>query len=208
MKILNLYAGLGGNRKLWSDEFEITAIEHINKIATPYKKMHPGDTVITCDSIWYLQHNFENFDFIWASPPCTTHSRLNGIGHKPKFPDLTLYSIILFLDRYYGGKYCVENVIPWYPPLIKPTVKLGRHYFWSNFDIPNKSFNSQDNCDLSLLESKKLAINRRVNMKDISNIKGKLKRTVLRNMVDQRIGHYILQCAMGLYEKNLEVWMK
>ena len=26
MKILNLYAGVGGNRKLWSSEHEITAI--------------------------------------------------------------------------------------------------------------------------------------------------------------------------------------
>ena len=28
MKILNLYAGIGGNRKLWGDENEVTAIEN------------------------------------------------------------------------------------------------------------------------------------------------------------------------------------
>lgn len=27
MKILNLYAGIGGNRKLWGNEHEITAVE-------------------------------------------------------------------------------------------------------------------------------------------------------------------------------------
>jgi hypothetical protein len=28
MKILNLYAGIGGNRKLWGDEHEIVAVEN------------------------------------------------------------------------------------------------------------------------------------------------------------------------------------
>jgi DNA (cytosine-5)-methyltransferase 1 len=27
MRILNLYAGIGGNRKLWGDDHEITAVE-------------------------------------------------------------------------------------------------------------------------------------------------------------------------------------
>lgn len=33
MKILNLYCGIGGNRKLWGDEHEITAVEFEPKIA-------------------------------------------------------------------------------------------------------------------------------------------------------------------------------
>ena len=33
MKILNLYAGIGGNRRLWGDEHEITAVEHNKDIA-------------------------------------------------------------------------------------------------------------------------------------------------------------------------------
>ena len=37
MKILNLYAGIGGNRKLWGNEHEITAVEINPKIAEAYK---------------------------------------------------------------------------------------------------------------------------------------------------------------------------
>lgn len=33
MKILNLYCGIGGNRKLWGDEHEITAVEWDSNIA-------------------------------------------------------------------------------------------------------------------------------------------------------------------------------
>ena len=29
MKILNLYSGIGGNRKLWGDEHEVTAVENV-----------------------------------------------------------------------------------------------------------------------------------------------------------------------------------
>jgi DNA (cytosine-5)-methyltransferase 1 len=41
MKILNLYAGIGGNRKLWTpngDEHEITAVENVKEIADIYKQ--------------------------------------------------------------------------------------------------------------------------------------------------------------------------
>lgn len=33
MKILNLYAGIGGNRKKWGDDHEITAVELDEEIA-------------------------------------------------------------------------------------------------------------------------------------------------------------------------------
>jgi len=32
MKVLNLYAGIGGNRKLWPDECEVTAVENNEEI--------------------------------------------------------------------------------------------------------------------------------------------------------------------------------
>ena len=35
-KILNLYAGIGGNRKLWGDEHEITAVEYDEATADVY----------------------------------------------------------------------------------------------------------------------------------------------------------------------------
>src|SRR5690606_1769504 len=42
---------------------------------------------------------------------------------------------IIFLQTYFKGKWIVENVVPYYEPYGSPT-KLGRHLFWSNFDIP------------------------------------------------------------------------
>ena len=76
MKILNLYAGIGGNRKLWGDEHEITAVEYDVKIAECYKKLFPNDNVIVADAHEYLRKHFREYDFIWASPPCPTHSVL------------------------------------------------------------------------------------------------------------------------------------
>jgi DNA (cytosine-5)-methyltransferase 1 len=37
MRILNLYAGIGGNRKLWTD-CEVTAVENVQHIADVYKQ--------------------------------------------------------------------------------------------------------------------------------------------------------------------------
>ena len=53
MKILNLYAGIGGNRKLWGDEHEITAVENNESIAAIYQDFFPNDTVIVGDAHQY-----------------------------------------------------------------------------------------------------------------------------------------------------------
>ena len=45
MKILNLYAGLGGNRKLWGDEHTVHAVEKNKEIREYYKQHYPNDTV-------------------------------------------------------------------------------------------------------------------------------------------------------------------
>lgn len=39
MKILNLYCGIGVNRKLWGDKHQITAVEMSEDIATVYKDL-------------------------------------------------------------------------------------------------------------------------------------------------------------------------
>lgn len=96
MKILNLYAGIGGNRKLWGDEHEITAVEYNESIAAIYKDLYPNDTVIVADAHQYLLEHFQEYDFIWTSPPCPTHSRMNFMKHMPKrFPDMKLYEEII-----------------------------------------------------------------------------------------------------------------
>ena len=137
MRILNLYAGIGGNRKLWGDTHSITAVELNADIAEVYKTFYPNDEVIVADAHQYLIENFQEFDFIWSSPPCPTHSRvstaLKGYGVY-RYPDLKLYEEIIFLKHFFKGDFVIENVIPYYQPLIPPSFKIGRHFFWSNKD--------------------------------------------------------------------------
>lgn len=135
MKVLNLYAGLGGNRKLW-EGVEVTAVELDSKIATVYKRLYPKDIVVEGDAHQYLLDHVDEFDFIWSSPPCQTHSKMmKATRHKKKrYVDMSLYQEILFLQHFYKGKWVVENVVPFYEPLI-PGKILGRHMYWSNFDV-------------------------------------------------------------------------
>jgi DNA (cytosine-5)-methyltransferase 1 len=134
MKILNLYAGIGGNRKLWQNA-EVTAVEQDPKIATVYAANFPQDTLIIGDAHEYLLEHYADFDFIWSSPPCQTHSRMmKATRHKnKKYPDMTLWQEIIFLQNFCKKKFVVENVQPYYKPLIEPTQVIGRHYFWANF---------------------------------------------------------------------------
>ena len=142
MNVLNLYACLGGNRLLW-DNCNVTAVELDPELAKLYQERFPNDTVIVADAHQYLLDHYKKFDFIWSSPPCPSHSRAafgsrksDKAAHKPLFPDLRLYEEIIFLNNYFNGKYCVENVIPFYDPLV-PAKKRGRHLYWTNFNLPN-----------------------------------------------------------------------
>jgi len=140
MKILNLFSGIGGNRELWKNEYEITAVEYDEKIAKLYSERFPKDKMIIGDAYEYLEKNYQEFDIIWASPPCVTHSRININFNQTwniRLPDLKLYSIIIFLKQWFKGNWIVENVIPFYSPLIKPSCIRGRHCYWSNVAIPS-----------------------------------------------------------------------
>ena len=119
MKILNLYAGIGGNRKLWGNDHEITAVEYKPEIAAIYQEFFPNDKVVVGDAHQYLVDHYSEFDFIWSSPPCPSHSRTrfaNQKQNKPIYPQMELYQEIIFLQHYFKGKFCVENVIAFYPP--------------------------------------------------------------------------------------------
>ena len=142
MKVLNLYAGIGGNRKLWTD-CDVTAVELDPEIAAIYHDFFPDDEVIVGDAHQYLLDHFKEYDFIWSSPPCQTNSRVREAGikgdkysEKPKmvYHDLSVYQQVLLLERFFDGWYVVENVEPFYQPL-KPAQKLGRHLFWANFNL-------------------------------------------------------------------------
>lgn len=193
MKILNLYCGIGGNRKLWGNDHEVTAVENNPDIAKIYQDNFPNDTVIVGDAHKYLLQNYEKFDFIWSSPPCQTHSSFRHNicvrfrGTEPKYPDMTLYEEIVFLKHYGTSKWVVENVKPYYGYLIEPTQILMRHPFWSNFDIPFKEF-EKDNIRKSQIPDfeKKYGY-------DLSGYKISNKRQVLRNCVEPKIGEFILK---------------
>ena len=144
MRVLNLYCGVGGNRKHW--DADVTAVESNPKIAEVYKRLNPNDEVIVGDAHQYLLEHFDKFEFIWSSPPCQSHSKMaKATRHKVrKYPDMKLYEEILFLQHFFKGQWIVENVTPFYTPLIIPSQIVGRHYFWSNFeflanDIPSPS---------------------------------------------------------------------
>ena len=142
MKILNLYACLGGNRYKWNEvknDIQVTAVELDPECARLYQERFPNDKVIIGDAHQYLLDHYKEFDFIWSSPPCPTHSRFQismKNKRKMKYPDMKLYEEIIFLDTFFNGKYCIENVIPYYDPLISAK-KRDRHLYWTNFNLPN-----------------------------------------------------------------------
>lgn len=137
MKILNLYAGLGGNSLNW--EGQVTAVEYTQAIADVYANNHLDHEVIVADAHQYLLEHHAEFDFIWSSPPCQSHSRMirSGRNRRPRYPDFRMYEEIVFLQHNFDGQWVVENVKPYYTPLIKPSKVVGRHLFWSNFEIPD-----------------------------------------------------------------------
>lgn len=198
MKILNLFAGIGGNRTLWGDEHEITAIEHNKDIAEIYMKRFPNDETLIGDAYGYLESQYKRFDFIWASPPCITHTRMVAFpSFKPRLPDLRLYSIIIFLQRFFRGKWVVENVISHYEPIVKPTALIDRHYFWSNLPLKNKKFQKPSG-NFKDLPKEILCSFLYIDESLIENLPSQLngshdnKRKVLRNCVIPEVGKYVL----------------
>lgn len=202
MKVLNLYPGIGGNRKLWT-KVQVTAVEINPDIAAVYKKYFPDDTVIVGDAHEYLLKHYNEFDFIWGSPPCPSHSRAGfwggsrGVNRSPKYPDMKLWQEIIFLRHYAKKPWVIENVIPYYENEMKiflpPTAELQRHWFWSNFKIRPYQFDGQK---LDLLKVNKSdsvygfnLANEKINSR---------KDTILRNLVDPELGLYILEQAQGI----------
>ena len=191
IKILNLYAGLGGNRAFWPKNWDITAVEYDPKIAAYYADTYPKDTLIIDDAHGYLLEHYAEFDFIWSSPPCQTHSsfRFNiGVryrGVKPVYPEMTLWQEIILLQSHFTGNWVVENVKPYYKPLINPTVSLQRHLFWSNNYIEPCTFIKDD---LRAAQIPQLQAHHGI---DLSAYKIPNKRQALRNCVEANLGLYV-----------------
>tara|TARA_R110000823_G_C15767651_1_gene483671 strand:+ start:47 stop:694 length:648 start_codon:yes stop_codon:yes gene_type:complete len=203
-KILNLYACLGGNRYKWDEvaNIEVTAVELDPEAGRLYQERFPNDTVIIADAHQYLLDYYKDFDFIWSSPPCPTHSRSRFARHKTTtslYPDMNLYQEILLLDNYFKGKYVVENVIPFYEPLIQAK-KRGRHLYWTNFNLPNNVGERKG----GIMEGRD-EVNQWCKFHDYDFRKYKGKQPVnkmARNLVDYEVGKTILEIALGIIKQN------
>ena len=209
MKILNLYACLGGNRYKWGDDHDITAVEWDEELARLYQERFPKDKVIVADAHKYLLEHYKEFDFIWSSPPCPTHSRARGWNPKyeTKYPDMKLYEEIILLETVskgktprFKGKYVVENVIPYYEPLIYAQ-KRNRHLYWCNFKLPN-ILSKRKNPELGYAKKELLELCS-FHDYDFRQYKGKQPIVkIARNLVDYKAGKTILDTAMGIMTKQ------
>jgi len=224
MKVLNLYAGIGGNRKLWED-VEVTAVEIDPDIAKIYQDYFPNDTVIVGDAHEILlslakSGELNNYGFVWGSPPCKKNSRINKNFGLIRYADLRLYQEVILLENWFKGKYCIENVISYYQPLI-PAKVIDRHYYWTNFYIretsrknPPKEINM-----IAQKTKKKRRYGGFYHRGDIAEIKTRIDRfgfdlsgyklngrkdQVLRNCVNPETGLYILNCARNILTKQNE----
>ena len=207
MKILNLYACLGGNRYKWNEvkeDIEVTAVELDPEAARLYQERFPNDKVIVADAHQYLLEHYQEFDFIWSSPPCPTHSRarfwgFGANGKNPIYPDMKLYEEIIFLEHHCKGKYVVENVIPYYEPMFNPK-KRGRHLYWTNFNLPSNLNDRRFNISQAKDELNGLC---KFHNYDFKKYKGEQRvMKMARNLVDYEAGKTILETALNIYKSN------
>ncbi len=205
IRVLNLYACLGGNRAKWDEvaNIEVTAVEWDVELARLYQERFPNDKVIIADAHQYLLDHFKEFDFIWSSPPCPSHSKIR-ITQKTRenfkftYPDMKLYEEVIFLDNFFDGKYVVENVIPYYEPLI-PAKKRGRHLYWTNFNLPNDIGGRKD--ANGLISGAKDEVKQwcKFHEYDFYKYKGEQRvDKIARNLVDYEAGKTIFATAMGI----------
>lgn len=208
MKILNCFGGIGGNRKYWDKEHtgedhQITAVELNPDIAAIYQDFFPNDKVIVADAHQYLLDHYQEFDFLWSSPPCPTHSGVNFFLNAQgciRYPDMTLWQEIVFLKHFCKIKWVVENVESYYEPFIKP-FNIDRHYFWNNFFISDWKGIRRKGFNITLLNTRASTWREQeVILRDLQNYHGfdltkyKIsdKRRLLANCVNPYLGLHIL----------------
>lgn len=122
---------------------------------------------------------------------------------KRRYFDMKLWQEIVFLEHFFKGKWVVENVIPYYEPLITPTVEIQRHLFWSNFIIKKglekkniKGFIKTENIE-SFEKYLGITVDWKIQV-------GSRDRTaqILRNCVNPDLGLYILEQARGVIRES------
>ena len=108
---------------------------------------------------------------------------------------MIIYQEIIFLKSWFKGKWVVENVKPYYDPLIKPSIELGRHIFWSDFFIQGREFN---NIDVARSTTEELAKDL-----DFPIPRCQKARLLLRNCVKPEMGLHIFKCAFKEKQETL-----
>jgi DNA (cytosine-5)-methyltransferase 1 len=212
-KILNLYACLGGNRYKWNEVAEengfkinVTSVELDEELAKLYQERFPNDKVIVADAHQYLLDHYKDFDFIWSSPPCPSHSKVrfsqkNRENCDAVYPDFKLYEEVVFLTNYFNGKYVVENVIPYYEPLI-PAKKRGRHLYWTNFILPS-DIQERNGSGIISKAKNEVDVLCKFHNYDFHKYKGKQRKDkIARNLVDYEAGRTIFETAFGIIRKK------
>ncbi|WP_407483451.1 DNA cytosine methyltransferase [Elizabethkingia anophelis] len=216
MKILNLYACLGGNRYKWDEvakaagiNIQVTAVELDPELARLYQERFPNDIVIIADAHQYLLEHYKEFDFVWSSPPCPSHSRARGWNTKveTKYPDMKLYEEIILMETVskgenprFKGKYVIENVIPYYEPLIEAQ-KRGRHLYWTNIKLP-PVLSERKGVEIG---NSKNEVKKWCEFHDYNFYKYKGFQTtqkIARNLVDYEAGKTILETALNVAPKK------
>lgn len=202
MKILNLYCGIGGNRQLWGNDHDITAIDNNEYVAQCYRNQFPKDTIIVGDAHEFLRVHYKEFDYIWSSPPCQSHSKMRQFsqvnsGRSPAiYPDMSLYQEVIFLRNNFDGLFTVENVKPYYEPLIRPDFELQRHLFWSNVEVDHREFEKDM---IRYLQSEGLE---KIHGVDLSSYDIPNKRQILRNMTSPELGRHIFDFVERKFNDN------
>lgn len=197
LKILDLFCGIGGVARGFHDylqehqiKYLYVAIDIDKDVLKAHRALNPLSNVILRDAYSFTIDELETYDFVWASPPCETHSIAGIWTRKRKVsPDFRLYELINKLNDA-NIPFVVENVKPYYNPPIKPTSKANRHRLWSNLSIsPIKidlpPFEKIKNTVKSLCEYHDLPI-------EIAKIiPSRKRRDALRDMVHHEIAYEI-----------------
>ena len=212
IKLLNLFSGIGGNTyTLNRDRFEVTHIEHNVEVAEECELQNPQDIVIM-DDAWEYVHDYDKYDYLWASPPCQTHTGLNNALHgqgRRRLPDFRLYALITYLKHFVKTPWVVENVKPYYQDLamIRPTAVLSRHWYWSNYNLIGERYkqnpfnvtNARPKKDGKRMTSKehrdKLQEYLGITLTKLRYIDGKNPSQILSNCVHPDEGKYLIEQA-------------
>ena len=118
MIALDLFCGAGGAaRGIYNAGFEtVVGVDNTHQPNYPYE-------FYEMDAIDFMADGLDDFDFIWASPPCQAYSWSSALRRNAG----TEYADLVELTRFHlelsGKPYIIENVVG--APLINPVRLCG-----------------------------------------------------------------------------------